>query len=116
MVTYHLGFLRDKLKKSIDYFDKALEIDPNNSDCLSNKASALTWLDKWKEALPCIDRALEVGPETAYSLWIKSIILKNLGYKQDAQEFRDKAYSVSPEAVDHLEQGGALSGSAQSEY
>ena len=44
------------------YFDKALQIDPNDTDALNSKGDALINLGKYDEAIQYFDKALQVDP------------------------------------------------------
>ncbi len=50
------------------YFDKALEIDPDNTAALNNKGLALAKLGRDDESIAYFDKALEIDPNDAYSL------------------------------------------------
>jgi tetratricopeptide (TPR) repeat protein len=43
---------------AIEYYDKALAIDPNNIDDLNGKGSALSNFDQYEEAIQHYDKAL----------------------------------------------------------
>jgi tetratricopeptide (TPR) repeat protein len=46
-----VSIFRTITEKPISYYDKVLEIDPNNEDALANKSLALANMDKHKEAV-----------------------------------------------------------------
>ncbi len=46
---------------ALEYYDKALQLDPANMDILTNRAAALTRLDRWDEAIEFYKSALEEG-------------------------------------------------------
>ncbi len=47
---------KDEVKKSIEYFDKILKLEPNNVVALKNKGNALIYLDWNDEAIKCFDK------------------------------------------------------------
>ena len=53
-----------KDEEALKYFDKALEIDPENVAAWNNKCVAFYRLGKNEEALKCIDKALEIDPNS----------------------------------------------------
>lgn len=54
-------YKQQKYDEAIQYYDKALEIDPTDSGALNNKAIALKNLQKYDEALGYYDKALAVN-------------------------------------------------------
>ena len=57
-----------RYKEAIDWFDKALAIDPNYIFSLRNKGSALNKLKRYKEAIGWFDKALAIDPNDSISL------------------------------------------------
>ena len=47
-----------KYKKSIEYFDKILESDPNNIDAYKYKGDILSCLDRYEESIECYNKIL----------------------------------------------------------
>ena len=58
------GTHTEEFSKAIEYYDRILEIDPNNVSAWYNKGGALYSLEK-NEAIECIDKALEIKPDLA---------------------------------------------------
>jgi tetratricopeptide (TPR) repeat protein len=55
-----------KHREGIECYDKALEIDPKDSDAWNNKGTALGKLGRYNEAIECFDKALEIDPMHGY--------------------------------------------------
>ena len=51
-----------KYQEAIEWYDKALKIDPNNILALNNKGLALSNLGKYQEAIEWYDKALKIDP------------------------------------------------------
>ena len=51
-----------KYQEAIEWYDKALKIDPNNVFALNNKGLALSNLGKYEEAIEWFDKALKIDP------------------------------------------------------
>ena len=84
-------FDKGKFEESIDYFDKALEKDPNNINALKLKASALIFLKKREEAVKCMDMVLLLEPEFGIAWFSKGLLAQNLGKYEEAVEYFEKA-------------------------
>jgi len=78
---YGLGHHQDALF----FYERALNIDPGNSDLWKNKGAALGMLDRYEEALVCFDRGLEIAPRDG-ELWRnKGTALVALGRHDEAE-------------------------------
>jgi Flp pilus assembly protein TadD len=53
-----------KLEEAMQYFDKAISLDPGNPDALGKKGAALEGLGRFNEAVPLFNRALEIKPNS----------------------------------------------------
>jgi tetratricopeptide (TPR) repeat protein len=72
-----------RYEDAIIWFDKALEIEPNNELILNDKGFAITNLERYQEAITLYDKALEIelGYVTALN---KATTFWSLGQYQDA--------------------------------
>ena len=64
-----------RYEEAIVYFDKALEIDPNDTMALYNKGTALLALGRSEEAIVCFDKAIQINPLDADSWHKKGMAL-----------------------------------------
>jgi len=71
-------------QKANSLIDKALEIDPNNIETITNKAVILFHLGRIDQAESYIDKALEIDDSYPFSLYNKGIFLVNQGNYYDA--------------------------------
>ncbi len=55
-----------KFAEALECYDKALAIDPQNSNVLSNKGLSLHNQGKFAEALECYDKALTIDPHDEF--------------------------------------------------
>jgi len=62
----------------MEYFDKALAIDPYSDDALYNKGLLFISLGKYKEAMECFDKALAIDPNEIKVLMNKGASLHKL--------------------------------------
>ena len=59
------SFNANALERAIEYYSKAIEIDPEFAEAYLNLGVALTGTDGEAEAVDCFERALEIKPELA---------------------------------------------------
>jgi len=86
-----------KLREAIDYFDKAIKINPSFELPWCNKAKIFLNLKKFDEALEYINKTLELHPKWSDALSLKGIILINLKKNEEAIECLEKAITINPE-------------------
>src|SRR6187200_2747111 len=58
--------------QAIQYYDKALAIDPNDFDALNNKGNALDSLGNYTQAISYYDKVLDMDPNDVDALNSKS--------------------------------------------
>ena len=92
-------YKKGKYKEALEYFDKALEIDPTNVNVLISKGTVFLNQNKYTNSLECFDKALEIDPYYVYALNNKGNVLYNLGKYQEAIEWYDKALKVDPTLI-----------------
>jgi len=96
---------------AIEYFDKALAIDPNFKEALNGKAGSLAELRNYTQAIRYYDKALAIDPNFKEALNGKGWILNSLGNYIQAITYLDKALAVDPNFKEALNNKGlALSG------
>jgi len=86
-----------KYEESIKYYDKILEVNPNDANALLNKGSVLIELNKFDEAIKYYDKILEVNPNDANALTSKGIALSHLQKYSEAIIAIDKALLIEPD-------------------
>jgi len=96
----------NQLDEAIDYFQKAIDLDPHNSLYQSNTGLAYTSLMKWPEAEEAIMKAIDSDPENAlYYNDLGNVYYRNNRFK-DAVKCYQKAISLKPDiAVYHSNLG-----------
>jgi hypothetical protein len=65
--------------EAIQYFDKALSINPNDVRALDSKGAALLNAARYKEAIQYFDKALSINPNDTYASTNKNLALSQLG-------------------------------------
>ena len=73
--------------ESIYYFNKAIEIDPQNANAWYNKGFALHYLGRYEEAIAAYDKAIEIDPQYTDALYNKGFAFEMIwaGMKKPLQ-------------------------------
>jgi tetratricopeptide (TPR) repeat protein len=58
----------DNYTQAIQYFDKALAIDPNDEAALNDRGWALNGLGNYTGAITYLDKALAINPNDKYAI------------------------------------------------
>ena len=91
------------IEKSIECFDKSLELKTNYVRALENKKYALYKLERVDEAFQCsekllaiADYAIKINPSNADAWFLKGQCLLELGRHEEAMQYIDKAIELNP--------------------
>ncbi|UGV41450.1 DEAD/DEAH box helicase [Methanococcoides orientis] len=85
-------------KKACDCFDRALQLDPDNSSALLNKGVTYIMMGKYTLALQCFNRLLDLGYGTSPMVWKnKGTALRLLGDRTGAIEAYNEALRIKPD-------------------
>ena len=79
--------LRQQYDKALPYFDKVLEIDPQNLDALKAKGFILIFTRDFEEASLILDKVLELDPNDRPSLELKVVALGTVGESEDREPY-----------------------------
>jgi len=82
--------------QTIQQYDKALLIAPNDTIALGGKGIVLIKLHYYKEALKIFDRILAIEHNNVIGLYNKGICLDKLGEHIQAKELHNKALQINP--------------------
>ena len=88
---------KGEYEESIKYYNKILEINPEDQKALLNKGSVLIELDRFEEAIKYYDKILEINPNNVKALASKGIALSHLQKYDEAIIVLDKALSLEPD-------------------
>lgn len=86
-----------KIEKAIEYFNKAIELEPLNYLAWSNKGLGLKILNRYDDALMCYERALTFQPDHLNSWFNKAVLLGCMNRYSDAAECYRKVLELEPE-------------------
>lgn len=90
------------------YFDKSLEVFPDNIASLNNAGVCLTNLEKYVEAIPYYERILEIEPNNLTALNNKGWSLQEIYQLDNAKGCYEKALEIDPNRIDSLNNFGVL--------
>ena len=85
----------NKSDEAIKAYDKAIEINPQNSAAWDNKGLALDHLNKLDEAIIAYNKAIELDSHNSKSWYGKGIALGKLGKSDEATAAFDKAIELN---------------------
>jgi tetratricopeptide (TPR) repeat protein len=103
-MTQELLFLRKHRLKRLDEsdkcFEKALQINPRNSEALIGKVNVLFKKGVYDEAVSFYDRSIDINPNNAMLHFNKGIALAACGHTDEAIASLEKAISIRPDFID----------------
>jgi tetratricopeptide (TPR) repeat protein len=86
---------KEQIDEALAAYDKAIEINPQNSEAWYNKGNALDRLKKYNEAIMAYDKAIEINPKDEAVWYFKGDALRDVGKYNEAQKAYDKAFKRS---------------------
>ena len=94
------NFLFDnhRFQEAINYYQKALRLDPRNVNVIVDVGVAYFNLQNYQEAEKYFQRALEIDPEQPNALYNLGIVRAQLGDMQGVIEVWNKLIKVAPES------------------
>lgn len=96
-------------EEALHWFDRALDVNPDNAAALSSKGNALKSLGRLPEAIGCHERAIELLANDA-KLWVnKAAVFFDMKRHHDAIACLDRAIELNPlEPLAWINLGNAL--------
>ena len=86
-----------RFEEAVKYFDRSLELNPNNLNCYEAKGNALTKMNQLRNALECYDKAIENNAKSAPGLMFKKgLIYKDLKEFEKSLESFDNSIALNP--------------------
>jgi tetratricopeptide (TPR) repeat protein len=87
---------QEKFEDAILYFDRVLEMDPENEIAMNNKGVALRKMGRFQEAEVCFDKVLTKNDTNASVWYNKSFVLFKLGRFEEALASFDRCIDLDP--------------------
>jgi tetratricopeptide (TPR) repeat protein len=89
-------FNQGNYTQAIQYYNKVLDIDPNDINLLNGKGDALNGKGNYTQAIQSFDKVLAVNPEDSSALNGKGNALSGQGNYTQAIPYYDKALAIDP--------------------
>lgn len=91
-------------KKAIRYFDKVIELSPENSNAYFNQGISYGEIGEYEKAISSLDKALELSPENGLYFYGRGRVYLLSGDKEKAiEDFKRAAALGNRDAQDYLE-------------
>ena len=87
-------FAEGKLDEAVAAYRKALELEPNDADCLHALAMALAHQDRLDEAIEVGKKLIEASPDDELAYTSLSIFYQRKGMIAEAEEIGAKARTL----------------------
>jgi tetratricopeptide (TPR) repeat protein len=84
------------LEGALRLYDKALSIQSNSIDILSNKGMLLIILKRYDEANKVFDKVLSIDPNNVAGLYNKGVALEKIGNTFEANKYYTLALKINP--------------------
>jgi tetratricopeptide (TPR) repeat protein/tRNA A-37 threonylcarbamoyl transferase component Bud32 len=108
--TYKEEDSLERIKKAIECYDYAIELNPGSERIWLNKGFALIALGNYEQGLKCYDHALQINPDCIYALNNKGTAFAELGKFNEALKYLERAVKISPDYYSAIyNKGAALS-------
>ncbi|HUE63760.1 MAG TPA: tetratricopeptide repeat protein [Rhizomicrobium sp.] len=108
---HFLGVVRaqqGRNREALALMDRALELNPDAPEILSNYGNVLRAECRLSEALVAYDRALAIKPDYAAALNRRGLVLRDLGRLEDGLGAIDQALALRPHDLEALNSRGII--------
>ncbi|SCG85307.1 endonuclease NucS domain-containing protein [Methanobacterium congolense] len=95
-------FKENEPLEAIEYLDKAIELEQNNTKAIFLKGTGLVDLQEDEKALKCFDRVLELDPNYTDVYYNKSLVLLYLDDFEEAERYINKFLEFEPENINAI--------------
>jgi superkiller protein 3 len=83
-------------KSAIEYYQKAIDINPNDAAAYNNMGLAYDYLQNYDEAIRCFQKAIAIDPNSVNAYYNMGIAYYNLGNYREAIRCYKKAIAIDP--------------------
>jgi tetratricopeptide (TPR) repeat protein len=99
-ILFYVGncyLYQNKFDEAVTAFDKAIKINPHNSETWNNKGIALYELNQSGEAITAFDKAIKINSQNSDAWYNKGLALYKLKEFNEAIKAYDKAIEINPQ-------------------
>ncbi|NKQ38425.1 MAG: tetratricopeptide repeat protein, partial [Methanosarcinales archaeon] len=110
---FEIGNIYYKLSKydeALMFFNKAIEINPDDAEAWYNKGVVLGELNRPDEELKAYNKAIEIKPDDAEAWYNKGVVLGKLNRPDEALKAYDKAIEIKPDYAEAWYNKGVVLG------
>ena len=93
-------------EKAIHYYNKAIEINPQDAEAFNNRGIAKAKLGNHKEAIQDYNKALEINPQSAEAFNNRGNAKAEIGNQKEAIQDFDQAIEVNPQSAEAFNNRG----------
>ena len=86
----------NRMSEALAYYDKFIELKPDESVAYNNRGLVLVGLNKFQEALSSLEKAIEINPKNALAWGNLGRLLQGTGRNMRALHYYDKAVQLDP--------------------
>lgn len=94
------AYMNGEYEKALEYFDRALKIDPENASAWSNRGVVLKMLGRNEEAMKSYNRAIEIDPSHGDAWYNKGRLLMSMKRYKEAIHCYKKALEIDPDDIE----------------
>lgn len=105
---YNKGFETKEPALQVEYYTKAIELDPQDFYSYGNRGLAYDDLGQYEKAIKDYNKVIELDPLNALAYNNRGLVYKNLGQYEKAIEDYNKAIAMAPQEVDAYVNRGAV--------
>ena len=95
-VWYEKAYSVDTPALKIEYYSKAIEINPKHAVAYNNRGAAFNTLGEYQKAIDDYNKAIEINPKHAVAYNNRGAVFKNLGEYQKAIDDYTKSIELNP--------------------
>ena len=97
---YNLGnncYNAEDYKEAIEYYTKAIELNPNNEDYYTDRADCYKKLEQYEEAISGYSKAIKLNPDSYSSYQMRGQCYQELKQYEEAINDFNKAIEINPD-------------------
>lgn len=90
------AFRNGEFDKAVEWFTKAIEVNPNDHVLYSNRSGAYCSLNKFDEALDDANKCIQINPQFIKGYSRKGLAQEGLGFIEEAMQTYDQGLTYDP--------------------